>query len=277
MLALHLLLGAFFFVWGAAFGSFLNVVVYRLPRGMSLVRPGSHCTSCGAPVRARHNVPVLGWLILRGRCADCGAPFSVRYALVELLTALLAVALFLRLRSVLPADAEPVAWVAAYLPLFFLLFTLLATVFIDAESFVIPGSLVTPGIAVGLAAPLVAQAAGGRVLVSFGEAAVGAAAAGGALLLVALGFLLVRRREGLGEGDVILVMLIGAFLGPVSLLFVFLASSLQGLAFSALFWRRVRAQGLRIPFGPFLALAALEWLFFSDLMLSGFEQWSALS
>jgi len=277
MLAIPALLVAFFFVWGASFGSFLNVVVYRLPRGLSLVRPGSRCTSCGAPIRARHNIPVLGWLILRGRCADCGAPFSVRYALVELLTALLAVALFLRVAAVLPADAEPLAWVAAYLPLFFFLFVLLAVVFIDAESFVIPGSLVTPGIGVGLLAPLVAEAAGGRVLVPFGEAAVGAAAGGGALLLIAIGFLVLRRREGLGEGDVILVMFIGAFLGPLSLLFVFLASSVQGLLFSALFWRRVRAQGLRIPFGPFLSLAALEWLFFSDLLLSGFERWSALS
>ena len=277
MVAIQALLASFFFVWGAAFGSFLNVVVYRLPRGLSVVRPASRCTSCGAAIRARHNIPVLGWFILRGRCADCGAPFSVRYALVELLTGLLSVALYLRLSHVLPADAEPLAWAVAFAPLFFFVFVLLAVVFIDAESFVIPGSLVTPGIAVGALAPLLAEAAGGRVIVPFGDALVGAAAGGGTLLLVALGFLVIRRREGLGEGDVILVMLIGAFLGPVSLLFVFLASSLQGLLFTGVFWRRVRAQGLRIPFGPFLALAALEWLFFSDLLLTGFLEWSALS
>lgn len=271
------LLLAFWFVWGAAFGSFLNVVVYRLPRGLSLVRPGSSCPSCGAPIRARHNVPIFGWVILRGRCADCRAPFSVRYALVELLTALLAVALFLRVAALLPAEAAPVAWLATYLPLFFFVFVLLAVVFIDAESFVIPGSWVTPGIAVGVLAPLAAEALGGRVLVGFHDALVGAAAGGGALLLLALGFLFVRRKEGMGEGDIILVMLIGAFLGPVSLLFVFLASSLQGLLFTVLFWRRVSAQGLRIPFGPFLALAALEWLFLSDLLVAGFERWSALS
>lgn len=277
MLAVQALVLAFWFVWGAVFGSFLNVVVYRLPRGLSLVRPGSCCPACGAPVRARHNVPVLGWLVLRGRCADCRAPFSVRYALVELLTGLLAVALHLRVAGLLPAGAEPVAWLASYLPLFFFVFVLLAVVFIDAESFVIPGSWVTPGIAVGALAPLVAEAAGGRVLTSFTSSLIGAAAGGGSLLLLALGFLFVRRKEGMGEGDVLLVMFIGAFLGPLSLLFVFLASSLQGLLFTGLFWRRVSAQGLRIPFGPFLALAALEWLFLSDLLLARFESWSALS
>jgi len=277
MLAIHGLFLVFWFVWGAAFGSFLNVVVYRLPRGLSLVRPGSRCTVCGAPIRARHNVPIVGWLLLRGRCADCHAPFSVRYAVVELLTALLTVAVYLRVQALLPTDLDPTGMLVSVLPVFFFVFVLLAVVFIDAESFVIPGSWVTPGIAVGVLAPLVTGALGGRALVTFHDALIGAAAGGGGLLLLSLGFLLVRRKEGMGEGDVILVMLIGAFLGPVSLLFVFLASSLQGLVFTALFWRRVRAQGLRIPFGPFLALAALEWLFLSDVLLAEFERWSALS
>ncbi len=145
--------------------------------------------------------------------------------------------------------------------------------FIDAEHFVIPASLVLPGIALGAISPLATRAAGGIPLISFSAALYGALIGGAALLTISLAFLFLRRKEGMGEGDIILVMLIGAYLGPASLLFIFLASSLQGLVFTGVFWRKVRAQGLRIPFGPFLALSAFEWLFFSDIILARFEQW----
>jgi leader peptidase (prepilin peptidase) / N-methyltransferase len=264
----------FYFVLGATFGSFLNVVIYRLPRGLSVSRPSSRCPSCETPIKPWHNIPVLSWFWLRGRCASCGAPFSIRYALVELLTGLLAAALWLRLGGLSPLlSPDPLPLIVPYLFWFYLCFTLLAVVFIDAEHFVIPATLVLPGIALGALSPLVTQAVGGAPLISFSSALYGALIGGAALLSVSLAFLFLRRKEGMGEGDIILVMLIGAYLGPVSLLFVFLGSSLQGLLFTGLFWRKVQAQGLRIPFGPFLALAALEWLFFSDLLLARFEQW----
>lgn len=264
----------FWFAFGAAFGSFLNVVVYRLPRGLSVSRPSSRCPSCETPIKPWHNIPVISWFWLRGRCASCGAPFSIHYALVELLTGLFAAALWLRLYGLSPfGSAEPLAILVPYLFLFYLCFTLLAVVLIDAEHFVIPASLVLPGIALGALSPLLTQAVGGVPLISFSNALYGALIGGGALLTISLAFLFLRRKEGMGEGDIILIMLIGAYLGPASLLFVFLGSSLQGLLFTGLFWQKVRAQGLRIPFGPFLALSALEWLFFSDLILARFEQW----
>jgi len=267
----------FWFVIGAALGSFLNVVAWRVPRGESLIRPGSHCTSCGTPIKARHNLPIVGWFVLRGRCAACGQPFSIRYALIEALMALLAAALHLRVDAWLPLAEVPAAYGLVMAGWVFLVFTLLAVVLVDAAFFVIPGVLVTPGIAVGLALPLLVGLTGAAPPVSFQAAGIGAAAGGGSLLLIALAFLVLRKKEGMGEGDVLLVTLIGAFLGPASLLFVLLASSVQGLVFTALFWGRVRDQGLRIPFGPFLALAAIEWLYLSDWLIEGFQRWSGLS
>jgi leader peptidase (prepilin peptidase)/N-methyltransferase len=261
-------------VWGAVWGSFLNVVAYRLPRGESVVRPGSRCPSCGTPIKPWHNLPVLSWILLRGKCAYCGAPFSVRYAVVEALTALLSAALLLRLLGMLPPGADPLEVALPFLFHFYLLFTLLVTILMDAEFFLVPGGLITPGIAVGIAGALFAGPLTG---VGVREALWGAALGGGLLLAVALAFLFLRRKEGLGEGDVLLVAMIGAFLGPTPLLFVFLASSLQGLAFAGLFWKRVKAQEMRVPFGPFLSLAALEWLFFSDVILAGFERWLGVS
>lgn len=264
---------AFAFVLGAVFGSFLNVVIHRLPRGLSLIRPGSRCPHCETPILAWQNIPVLSWLLLRGRCAACEAPISPRYPLVELLTALFSAALMLRLLSLAPISSEVLDVALPFAFLFYLVFTLLAVVFIDAQTFTIPGLLVTPGIAVGVIGAIFSEAYTG---VSFRAALYGAALGGASLLLIALSFLFIRRKEGMGEGDILLVMFIGAYLGPLSLLFVFLASSVQGLLFTGAFWRRVQEQGLRIPFGPFLALSALEWLFFSDTILHRFDAWSAL-
>jgi len=154
------LIGAWLFALGGAVGSFLNVVVYRLPLGMSLVQPGSHCPACKHPIRWFHNVPILGWLILRGRCHDCGAEISTRYPLVEALTAglfaLLGVVECLGEGANLPVPVEGprlLYGICAYHLL--LLCTLLAAAMIEADGHRVPLRLVVPALLVGWSAPLV--------------------------------------------------------------------------------------------------------------------------
>jgi leader peptidase (prepilin peptidase)/N-methyltransferase len=165
----RVLLGAWLFCFGASVGSFLNVVVYRLPRGMSLAHPGSHCPSCGHAIRGRDNIPVLSWLLLGGKCRDCHAPISARYYYVELVVALvfLLVAIF---EAFLPRDLAVAEWPlsrpqlrpqevlpfwCAYATHVILLTTLIGAALIDFDGFRVPRRLFLPGLAVGLALPIV--------------------------------------------------------------------------------------------------------------------------
>jgi leader peptidase (prepilin peptidase)/N-methyltransferase len=158
--ALDWLLGVWLFVLGGAVGSFLNVVIYRLPLGMSLLRPGSHCPACKQPIRWFHNLPILGWLILRGRCRDCRAKIPARYPLVEAFTAGLFVLLgaleYLWEGANLPVPIEgplQLCGICAYHLL--LLCTLLAAALIEADGQRVPLRLVLPALLVGWSAPLV--------------------------------------------------------------------------------------------------------------------------
>lgn len=227
---------------GAVVGSFLNVVICRLPRGESLVRPGSRCPHCGAGVRPQHNVPILGYLWLRGHCRDCRAPISARYPAVEALTALLSVAAWLRF--------GPTAAFAAHFALFA---GLVAVTFIDFDHRIIPDSLSLGGVAVGFCASFVTP-------LGWQGSLHGAALGGGSLLAVALGYYAVTRREGMGLGDVKLLAAIGAFLGWQAVLFTIFASSVVGavVGLSVTVLRRGDLR-LELPFGPFLALGAVTY------------------
>jgi len=231
--------------YGLVFGSFLNVVVYRLPRGMSLLRPRSHCPACGALVRWFDNIPLLSFLLLLGRCRACRARISVRYPVVELACGALAAAVAARF-GLTVVGAEAMLLVMLLLPL----------AFIDLEHHLLPDVLTLPGIAIGLAA----SAAGG--LVGFADALVGAAA--GAVLPYAV--IVVYRRlrgvEGMGLGDVKLLAMVGAFLGWRGMLLTLglgaTAGAVVGLALIA------SGRGRRdteLPFGTFLAGAAAVVLF----------------
>ena len=224
---------------GLLVGSFLNVVVWRLPRGESLALPGSHCPGCEAPVRPWDNVPVLSWLLLRGRCRDCRAPISVRYPLVEASCAALATAVVLALRH----DG------AHELLLGLTLTALLVPIaLIDLDHRIIPNVLTALGAVAALAIGLATDPAG------VPEQLIAGAAAGGLLLLAAL-----ARPGGMGMGDVKLAGMLGLFLGrdvTVALLAAFLAGSLVGVA---VMLRKGVAEGRKtaVPFGPFLALGGL--------------------
>ena len=239
---------------GLAVGSFLNVVIYRVPRGESLVTPGSHCPSCDRPVRARHNIPVLGWLILRGRCADCGAPISLRYPLVELATGALFLVLTLWFDHLHMLGALP-----AYL-YFAAIGVALAMIDLDVRR--LPNAIVLPSYPV-LAALLTLAAAIQHDWWSLARAAIGAAALFAFYLLLAL-----IHPRGMQFGDVKLSGLLGAVLGYLSwgILIVgafggFLLGAVAGLAIIA---ARRGSTKTAVPFGPFMIAATLLAIFAGD-------------
>lgn len=227
--------------FGLAAGSFLNVCIHRLPRGESVVAPGSRCPSCRRSIRWFDNVPVVSWLALRGRCRACGAPIGARYPLVELATAGLFLVQWQAL-GLQPLLAARLLFTAAMIVLFV----------VDLRHHLLPNAVTLPGIAAGLAGSAAGLGPGAV------DALAGALGGGGALLGIAKGYALVRGREGLGMGDVKMLALIGAFLG-LPLTFVTLAwASLSGAAAGvAMVWWTGVGWRHPLPFGSFLAAAAL--------------------
>jgi leader peptidase (prepilin peptidase)/N-methyltransferase len=249
-------------VFGAIWGSFFNVCISRVPRGASVVRPGSRCESCGAPIRAADNVPVLSYLWLRGRCRNCRAPFSARHPLVELLVAALAAALWVKFVA---ADPHQVAAVRlARFALFFAFSGVLVVLsFIDLATLLLPDVITLPAIAVLWLAAFGAHGA------SWLERLIGVGAGYLFVRVIADFYFYVLKREGIGLGDGKLLALVGAVLGWKALPFVVFGGAFVGALVSiplALTARRrgVSAEPLRhvqVPFGPFLAAAAIAYLF----------------
>jgi leader peptidase (prepilin peptidase)/N-methyltransferase len=236
-------LDVFLFVFGLLIGSFLNVVIHRMPRDLSIVRPRSRCPSCGTPIPATQNIPVVSWLLLRGRCASCGARISARYPAVEAGTALLFVA------------TGRLDGVSIHLP-FHLAFVaiLIAVALIDLDFQIIPDPLSIGGFALGL---LHAAIAG-----SLREALLGAALGAGILWGIGALYFAVRRIEGMGGGDVKLAAMLGAFLGWQGILLTIFLSSFFGAVAGILLMRAQGTGGLtRVPYGTFLAPAAILILF----------------
>jgi leader peptidase (prepilin peptidase)/N-methyltransferase len=233
---------------GLAVGSFLNVVIHRVPAEQSLVRPGSYCPRCGATIRKRHNVPVLGWLLLRGRCADCQAPISVRYPLVEAVTAALFVAVAARFG---------LSWeLPAYL---YLAAVAVALAVIDLDVQRLPDAIVLPSCVAGLLLLVPAMIAEHRWDAG-GRAVLGALALWAGYLL-----LLVLSRFRMGWGDVKLALLLGLYLGWLGWRSVavgaFAAFLLGGLAGAVLLAARRATGRTRIPYGPFMLAGAFVAVF----------------
>ena len=223
-------------LFGAVIGSFLNVVAYRVPRGGSLVSPGSHCPECGAPVRPYDNVPIVSWLVLGGRCRDCGARIPVRYPLVELLT----LTVFAAVVAVNGFDED----LAAELPF---VAGLIALAAIDYDLKLLPNRIVYPLAAWGLLATL---------LVDRGDLVENLAAGAGAFAFLLLAVILYPR--GMGMGDVKLSGAMGLYLGLSvipALLVAFLSGSIVGLMMIAREGAAARKKA--VPFGVFLALGGV--------------------
>ncbi len=237
---------------GLVLGSFLNVCIYRLPRGESVVYPGSRCPKCGAPVRAWQNLPVISWLVLRARCATCRAPISWRYPAVEALTGLAGVALW---RGLTPSSEFAIAAI----------FTLLMIVlfFTDYDHQLLPDLVTLPGFGVGLALawynPFLGDPGWPRIVASLSGAALGS----GILWGIGALYSRVRGVEAMGFGDVKMMALVGAFTGPAGVAVTLFAASIVG-AVTGLALIPLKGKTLQnaLPFGCFLApaaLAALLW------------------
>lgn len=246
-----LILAAAVFVFGALVGSFLNVCIHRIPNGGSIAFPASHCPHCQEPIKPYDNIPILSYAVLRGRCRACGTGISPRYPLVELLGGLAAVSAVLAF--------GPTAYA---LLIFAFLAALIVITFIDLDHQIIPDAISIPGIFVGFAAALL-----------FGHptwlaSLIGILLGGGILWLVAAGYEWLTGREGMGGGDIKLLAMIGAFLGwravPVTILLASLLGSIIGVSLMAV---RGRDSKMAIPFGPFLAAAAVIALFWGDQLI----------
>jgi leader peptidase (prepilin peptidase)/N-methyltransferase len=229
-------------VAGLVAGSFFNVVIARLPRHESLVRPASRCPHCGHPVRPYDNVPVLSWLILRGRCRDCGEPISARYPLVELLTAALFAAV------VIDTGANQHVWLGLAL-----VCVLVPVAFIDLDHRIIPNAIVLPGAVAAVAIVAATEPS------ELSEHLIAGAAAAGFLLVAVLAY-----PRGMGMGDVKLAGVLGLYLGRSvgpAMLVALLSGTIVGVVIIA---RKGAAEGRKtaVPFGPFLALGGLVGLFF---------------
>jgi leader peptidase (prepilin peptidase)/N-methyltransferase len=247
------------FAFGAIIGSFLNVCIHRLPTGESVVFPPSHCPHCQQPIPPYDNVPILSYILLRGRCRSCGEAISPRYPLVETLAGLAAV-----------GAVATLGFTAHALLTFAFLCALIVITFIDYDFQIIPDAISLPGIAIGFAAALV-----------FGEprwtaSLAGILLGGGLLWGVAEGYHWLTGREGMGGGDIKLLAMVGAFLGwqaiPVTLMIASLTGTVVGVAFMLLQRRDGR---MAIPFGPFLAVGATCALFWGDRLIAwylGFAQ-----
>ncbi|MBZ0269232.1 prepilin peptidase [bacterium] len=241
-------------LFGLLVGSFLNVVIHRLPRGESLSSPGSHCPKCGKGVRPYDNVPVLSWLVLRGKCRDCRAPISARYPAVEAVTG----ALF-ALAGTLVTDPLTLAFV--------LLFgaAMVVVTLIDFDHMIIPDSITLPGIGLGLLAAFLGAAVDPK------QALTGILVGGGGLFAVAAGYRAATGRDGLGGGDVKLLGMVGAFLGPVGAFLTIMIGSVAGTLFAVVFMLRSgKGRTAELPFGTFLAPGALVAMLFGPRIIASY-------
>jgi leader peptidase (prepilin peptidase)/N-methyltransferase len=246
-----LLMNCFAFIFGAVVGSFLNVCIFRIPVKTSIIKPLSQCPHCHHPVYFYDNIPIISFIMLRGKCRDCGGKISWRYPLVELITAALALLLFLQFGLTLK-----------FLTFFIFTAVLIVITFIDLDHQIIPDVLTLPGI------PIFFLLAIFVVKVPWLEALIGLLIGGGMLFAIAFVYQLITKREGMGGGDIKLLAMIGGFLGWKSLIFILLVSSFSG-AIVGIAAMVIQKQDMKyaIPFGPFLSAAAVAYLFWGDAFM----------
>jgi leader peptidase (prepilin peptidase) / N-methyltransferase len=263
------------FILGLVIGSFLNVCIYRIPRGESIVLPRSHCTQCGKEIPAYDNIPLLAYLWLAGKCRFCKKPISMQYPLVELLTGLIFVACALKW------DFAP----ATYLNALFLSL-ILVLIFIDYHHQILPNVITVPGTLVGivfsfmqapqfygdsisLSLASILDASNPAGILPWVGSLMGAMIAAGGLFLVAFLYQLARKRQGLGMGDVKMMALVGAFLGwRLAFLTIFIGSFAGSIIGLLLILFRGKTMQTKLAFGTFLGMGALLAVFFGSTVIS---------
>ena len=251
-----------FFILGSLLGSFANVVIYRLPLELSIVKPGSHCYRCKKPVRWFDNVPIFSWFILRGRCRSCRAPFSFRYPMVEFLTGLLFLMSF-----------HFIGYEWFLIEVLIFQFGIVVCSFIDFDHMILPDEFTLGGMVIALVGAAINPER------DFMEALLGMIFGGGFLWFMAYAYFLLSKNEGMGGGDIKLLAWIGALLGWKAVPFVIMASAIIGSVVGILVAVKSK-EGLKtaIPFGPYLALGGVIYIFgghkwaidYFNLFLPGF-------
>lgn len=267
-MTLDSLISIFVFIVGTCVGSFLNVCIYRIPRDESIVFPGSHCPKCGKAIKWHDNLPVLSWLLLRAKCRHCAQSISPRYALVETLVAVLFTLVWLQYG------------LQALTPVFWLVIGgLVVATFIDFEHYIIPDRISLGGIGAGLLVSFfvpelhaltdpVFQLDGLQGLAS---SAIGVAAGSGSLWMVAVVGKMIFKKDAMGLGDVKLLGAIGAFMGWRSVIFTIVISSflgsIVGVTLIAIGNRKWQS---KIPYGPYIAFAAVLWIYFGPTLWNAY-------
>jgi leader peptidase (prepilin peptidase) / N-methyltransferase len=238
-------------IFGALIGSFLNVCIFRLPREESIVIPGSHCPHCQKPIEFYDNIPLVSYLLLRGKCRRCHGPISFQYPLVEGITGLFSLLLFIKFGPSL-----------TYLIYFSFIAALIATTVIDLHHQIIPDVISLPGIGVGWVASFILPH------ITVFDSLMGILLGGGSLFVVATVYQWLFKREGMGGGDVKLLAMIGAFLGWKAVILTILVSSVIGsITGIAVMIAKGRDFKCAIPFGPFLSLGAVVSLFYGQNLI----------
>jgi len=240
---------------GLALGSFSNVCIYRIPQRRSILIPSSFCPKCGAKIRPYDNIPLLSYIILKGRCRNCKAKISVQYPLVEFITSALLTLAYLRFGLTWDFAAGGI-----------LIILMILTFFIDLKHRIIPDVLTFPGIVLGFLLSFVVKSP--SVLNSI----LGILVGGGMFYLAAILGELLFKKESMGGGDIKLAMMLGAFLGWQKILLVLLLSALLGslIGGTTLFFSKDVKETRTIPFGPFLALGAIIAMFAGDALISAY-------
>ncbi len=257
--ALSIFLKVYMFALGTVTGSFLNVCISRLPERKSLVLPGSRCPKCETPIRWYDNIPLVSFVVLRGKCRRCGKRISWQYPAVELLTAILFVLLLQRFTNII-ALVIYIAFTCA----------MVVVTFIDLEHTIIPDEISIPGIFVGLGLSLLpARLTGGQLIPhSFLDSLIGAIVGGGLLYLAALFSVYVYKKEGMGGGDIKLLAMVGAFLGwRLALLTIMIGSVVGSVVGVSLILLRRKLRSDYIPFGPYLAFGAVLSLLYGERLI----------
>lgn len=243
-------------LFGLTLGSFLNVCIYRIPENKSIISPPSSCPSCGNKIRFYDNIPVISYIILLGRCRHCKESISIGYPLIEVITCLLSIALITRYNLINNNLSQY---------FIFLIFTsaLIVISFIDLRHQIIPDVISIPGIVAGLIISFFSTH------ITWYDSMIGIIGGGGVLYLFAVIFEFLAKKEGMGGGDIKLLAMMGAWMGWKSIIFIILVASLIGSILGTIALL-VSKKGLRarIPFGPFLALGALIYLFFGKEIIT---------
>ncbi len=241
----------FVLFFGLCIGSFLNVCIYRLPIEKSIVNPPSSCPECGYLIRFYDNIPIISYLLLGGKCRQCKTPISMRYPVVELLTGLMAVAALFKFGFTFSALIH-----------FIFIAALIVITFIDIDHQIIPDIISLPGIIIFFLCSFAIPQ------VSVKDSLIGILAGGGILYAIAVGYALLKKAEGMGGGDIKLLAMIGALLGWQGVLFtVFISSAFGTFVGVIVMLKTKKGMKLAIPFGPFLAIGAILYIFFGHRII----------